>query len=267
MRALTSDGEVKPVLVPYLRVSTDDKGQDPQRQMARIAPWADLEGFILLKPEREEKSASKYGAFEREGFVRACERAKAAGAAGIIVEAPDRFSRQDPLVAVWELVEVRRRYGLEIFFASDSLESQKTTMGKLIIFFKLGISYDWVTEHTLKVMTGMAPKLGKGVFGRKPKKLSPQELDLVKELRGATGDTGWETIAVRINELRGVHRLTDRKAAKEKGVSSGSLRRMAREGVFGQDEMRRASTPDEIISSGRGQDPESEGVVSSGGPA
>jgi len=57
--------------------------------------------------------------------------------------------------------------------------------------------------------------------------------------------------------------MTDKKAAKEKGVSSGSLRRMAKDGDFGPEEMRRCGVPDEIISSRRDAESQKQGVDSS----
>src|SRR5438093_11174406 len=102
MRVLRADGSVRPSVLPYLRVSTDDKGQDPKRQLSSIGGWAEREEFQLLEPEEDiGTSASKVPALERPFFIRACERAEAAGAAGLIIETPDRFSRMDPMLAVW----------------------------------------------------------------------------------------------------------------------------------------------------------------------
>jgi hypothetical protein len=62
--------------VPYLRVSTDDKGQDPKRQLEVIRPWAEREGVTLLDAVLDEgTSATKTNPFERKKFLGACERA------------------------------------------------------------------------------------------------------------------------------------------------------------------------------------------------
>ena len=62
--------------VPYLRVSTDDKGQDPARQMVTIAPWAKANGVELLPEVVDEgTSASKTDPFQRAKFKAAIERA------------------------------------------------------------------------------------------------------------------------------------------------------------------------------------------------
>ena len=231
--------------VPYLRVSTDDKGQDPQRQLDVIRPWAEREGYGLLKPEEDiGTSGSKVPPLQRPKFVKACERAKAAGAEAILVEMPDRFSRQDPELAIWEKVEVRRVFGLEIFFACLPREFQITPMGRTMLTMQHAAAHMWVVDHTAKVNSGIARGKARGVkFGRKPKKLAQHEIELVMGLK-ARG-IGFEKAAIEINKLRGTLEMTDKKKAREKGVSSGSLRRMAAEGIF-DDEITKQGPPDEI---------------------
>ena len=218
--------------MPYLRVSTDDKGQDPQRQYDVIRPWADREGYALLAPESDiGTSGSKVPPLSRPNFMTACERARAAGAECILVEMPDRFSRQDPELAIWEKVEVRRRFGLEVFFACFPREFQVTPMGRCMITLQLAAANMWVVDHTAKVVSGMARGKARGVkYGRKPKQLAEHERNLVLQLRDE--GLGWEKIAVEINKARGLLERTDKKRAREAGVSSGSLRRMDREGLF-----------------------------------
>jgi len=264
---LTSDGNVRPALVPYLRVSTDDKGQDPKRQLGVIGPWAEREGFILLKAEEDEISGSKFAALERPFFIRACERAEAAGAVGIVLESPDRFSRMDPLIAVWELVEIKHRYKLDVYFAGYPLDVQKTAMGKLVVFLQMASAHQWVVDHTSKVVSGMNRKRAEGVkFGRKPKNLTAEEILVVRKRR-AEG-VGWEILAIELNEARGVHRIVDKSVAYERMVSSGSLRRMEKEGVFkvrdGTTEGSNSGVPDEIISSPAGALLREEGISESG---
>lgn len=225
-------------------MSTDDKGQDPQRQYDVIRPWADREGYALLAPESDiGTSGSKVPPLARERFLAACERAKAAGAECIVVEMPDRFSRQDPELAIWEKVEVRRRFGLEVFFACFPREFQVTPMGRCMITLQLAAANMWVVDHTAKVVSGMARGKARGVkYGRKPKELAAHEVALVYELRAK--NFGWEKIAIRINGDRGLLTHTDKKKARELGVSSGSLRRMEREGAFA-DGTATKSVPDE----------------------
>jgi len=118
--------------VPYLRCSTADRGQDPERQMMVIGPWAEREGVALLEPEIDEgTSATKTDPFERERFIEACDRAKAAGAFAIVVECSDRFSRQGAKLDAWAEVELERRYGLRLFRADKPLDQHDTMAGNV----------------------------------------------------------------------------------------------------------------------------------------
>lgn len=237
---LLPDGSVRPALVPYLRVSTDDKGQDPKRQLASIAPWAEREGFMLLPPEEDEgTSASKVPALERPVFISACKRASAAQARGVVLEDPSRFSRMDPMLAVWEMMEVRFRYGLEVYFTCVPLSFQTSPWGRLMVFMQMGQAHQWVVEHTQKTVSGMERRRAQGVrFGRKPKDITDDELLYV--VRRRAEGAGFEKLAVEINEMRGVHLLTDKAVAYRRQISSGVLRRLDAEGRFGQ--------PDETLS-------------------
>lgn len=111
--------------LPYLRVSTDDKGQEPLRQLDVIRPWAAREGVELLDPEIDEgTSASKTNSFDRARFIAACERAKAEGADAIVVEVGDRFGRRGSMESAWAEYEMGLRYGLS--FGGRTSRSRST---------------------------------------------------------------------------------------------------------------------------------------------
>lgn len=199
-------------LMPHYRCSTDDRGQDPLRQDGACRPWATRHGFVLLNPVVDNgTSAFKTLALDRPKFVEACERAKAAGCEGLLLESPDRFSRVDPFRAIWETVEVFDRYGLAIYFASAPLELQTTFAGKLLLFVQLAMSHDWAVGHASKVQLGMEKKKAEGVkFGRKTKDLTPAEWEWFdgEREKGA----GFDTLTVGLNERR----MLSAKTVKEK---------------------------------------------------
>jgi DNA invertase Pin-like site-specific DNA recombinase len=216
---------VSRLAVPYLRVSTDDKGQDPGRQMLSIEPWASREGLALLKPAVDNgTSASKVPALKRPVFLEACERAKAAGAEAIIMEVPDRFSRQSPDVAVWEQVEVERRYGLKLYFTCMTLEMQASPMGKVFIFMQQTTGYIWVEDHRKKVLSGNVRARARGQrLGRKPKEIAVEEVALIDGWRSE--GLGWETVANRLTFHRVGQGLTDKKVQRERTISASALKR------------------------------------------
>jgi DNA invertase Pin-like site-specific DNA recombinase len=211
--------------IPYLRVSTDDKGQDPGRQMEVIRPWADREGVTLLEAVIDEgTSASKTDPFERPKFLAACERARTAGASALVVECSDRFSRQGSKLDSWAEVELERRYGLALLRADKSLEQHGSMVGAVTDSIAAEGARAWVKAHASKVRSGMARKKAEGArYGRPAKPLTAAELAKATELRGK--GLGWRRIALVLSEDRGAFRITDPKRSKSLRVSYSHVRR------------------------------------------
>lgn len=211
-------------LVPYYRVSTDDKGQDPERQRIACEPWAEREGFHLLPPTLDiGTSASKIPALHRPLFHEVCQRAQASKAAGIIMETPDRFSRFDPDLAIWEKVEVERKFNVRLYFACMSREMQETPMGKCFLFMQQAAAHQWVEDHRKKVLSGNVRARARGQrLGRMPKAVSFEEERLIVEWRK---EHGWEKIAQLVTAHRGAHLLTDAKERRRQSISASALKR------------------------------------------
>ena len=213
------------VAVPYLRVSTDDKGQDPVRQMEVIAPWAAGEGIALLPPVIDEgTSASKTNPFERERFLDACRAAGNAKAQAIVVECSDRFSRQGSKLDAWSEVELERRFGLRLLRADKGLEAHGSMVAAVTDTIHAESAKAWVSAHASKVRSGMARARDKGVrYGRPPKDLTPAEVELVRRLR-AEGK-GWRRCALAVSEARGAFRIADPDKRRRATVSHSHIRR------------------------------------------
>ena len=164
------------IAIPYLRVSTDDRGQDPERQLEVIRPlWAAREEVTLLDAEIDEgASATKTNPFERPRFIAACERAKAGGATAIVVEVADRFCRQGAKEDGWAEIELRRRYGLRLLRADKPLDQHGTLVGDVGDALKAEVAREWVREHSKKVRSGMAKaKMDGGHVGRPARSSRP----------------------------------------------------------------------------------------------
>lgn len=217
--------------------------------MLLIGPWAEREKITLLKPAVDNgTSASKIPALKRPVFLEACERAKAAGAEAIVMEVPDRFSRQDPDVAIWEKVEIERRYGLRLYFACMTLEMQTSAMGKVFLVMQQTNGYIWVEDHRKKVLSGNVRARARGQrLGRKPKEIALEEVPIIDAWR-EQDKFGWETIANKLNERRGVHLLTDKKVSRSRGISASALKRWdkTRRAPSESSEIAEAATPVEI---------------------
>lgn len=212
--------------VAYVRVSTDDKGQDPARQLEVIRPWGEREGVELAGVVTDEgTSASKTDPFARPRFVEACERAREAGVAGIVVETADRFTRQGSAEDAWAEVELRRRYGLALYRADKPLAHHGTTVGRVLDTIKAEGAHTWAVEHARKVRSGMAKAKREGrSVGRPPKELTAEELALVERLR-AEGH-GWRSIALVVSRARGAFDVADPARRNALTVSHMHVRRL-----------------------------------------
>lgn len=208
---------------PYIRTSTDDKGQNPERQAGIIRRWAAAEGVTLLDPIIDEgSSASKDDAFTRPLFVAACERAAAANADAIVLEEPDRLSRLDGDVFGWTRHELRRRYGLRALFACFPLEMQDHMIGRILAGVKAEMGHEWVKQHSARVRSGMAQAKAEGRrVGRPRVELTTTELDLVESMRHTHG---WPTIAHELSRRRGAFDVADRELQRRRSVSGPTIK-------------------------------------------
>ena len=215
-----------PRAVAYVRVSTDDRGQDPARQLEVIRPWCEREGVLLLDVITDEgTSASKTDPFERKKFLAACARAKAIGATALVVECSDRFSRQGSKIDAWAEVQLERVHGLRLLRADKTLAAHGSMIGNVGDSIHAEGAKAWAVAHGQKVSVGMAKKKrdeGK-TWGRPPKPLTPAEVEKVKELR-AKGD-GWRLCAEEVSRMRGRDRVADKDAKRKRSVSHSHVRR------------------------------------------
>jgi DNA invertase Pin-like site-specific DNA recombinase len=214
------------IAIPYLRVSTDDKGQNPRRQLEVIEPWAEREGVELLEPVIDEgSSASKLSPFERPRFVKACELARNHRAMAIIVECADRFSRQGQKKDGWAEEELGRRFGLRLLRADKPLEQHGTLAGDLGDAFKAEFAREWVREHARKVKSGIARAKREGRHvGRPRKQLELEEIVLIRKMHAA--GVGLRRIALKVSELRGAFGLADPSHRRRRSISHQHVKRI-----------------------------------------
>lgn len=208
--------------VLYLRVSTDDKGQNPERQKDLLESWCKDQGVQLLGIFTDVgTSATKTNPFERPVFLEALRVAQLERAA-ILVEKHDRFTRQGSHEYGWAITELKRNeVPVDLWIASKgSIEDQSREMvGALTDAIEAEAGAKWSRDHSSRVASGMktASKAGKHV-GRPPKKLSEQEYELARIL--SADGKGVRYIASIINKGRGLYDRSDiQHAIRKHGVS------------------------------------------------
>jgi len=207
--------------VAYIRVSTKDKGQNPERQKEILEAWAIQEGVDLIASLVDVgTSATKTNPFERPVFTRAVALAQKEGAA-LLVEKHDRFTRQGSHEYGWAITELRRRDPpVELWVASKGgwEDQDREFIGALQDAMEAESASKWARDHGARVKSGMrtAKKARKHV-GRPRKCLTGAELDFAKDLQDQ--GKGVRAIATAINRERGLYDRADpENAIRKHGV-------------------------------------------------
>jgi len=218
------------VVQPYLRVSTDDKGQDPARQMRVIEPWGLSERVGLLPPIVDEgTSADKTSPFERPKFMEAVEIARFKGAKGILVETGDRFTRRGTRHFFYYAMELEKEYGLKLFEADQTLVQQESGLGEIMSAMRAQVAKEWMDTHKRRAREGAARRKAAGLpMGRPAKPFSPAEESFMLEARARQPPMAWRQLANKLCEMRGAFRVVDEKARERRMVSDGHVRRWIR---------------------------------------
>lgn len=209
--------------VLYLRVSTDDRDQNPERQAMLLQTWCDKHGVEVVATVVDNgTSATKTNPFERPKFMEALEMAEAISA-NILIEKLDRFCRQGGHEYGWAITELKRRpNSVELWIVSKGgpEDQAREVIGPIMDTMEAEVAAKNMRDHSERVASGMATAAKHGTktgrpIGRQPKPITAKELAAAKAAaRGVRGITN------AINEGRGLFKKADIQAAiKKHGVS------------------------------------------------
>ena len=136
----------------YARVSTDDKGQDPESQLVAIRQFAKDRNIEIVKEFRDEKTGTnddREGLDAMYGFkMRHPEVSK------LIVLDGDRLSRNMDDAAT--IIKNFNNLGVQIIYVADENLDLTTKEGKLINAFKSYGAQTYTDDHKIKVKAGLA---------------------------------------------------------------------------------------------------------------
>lgn len=208
--------------VLYLRVSTDDKNQNPERQRSDLETWCEKHGVSVVGSVVDEgTSATKTNPFERPAFLEAVESAQKEGAA-ILVLTHNRFTRQGSDEAAWARVELKRQNPpVAVWVASKGgpLDQDREVVGAIQDAVEDEFSRKWSKDHGSAVASGMrqARKEGRAI-GRPGKFITAKELEAARLKLGPKA--GVRKVRAEINRARGLYERADVESAiKKHGVS------------------------------------------------
>lgn len=201
-------------LVGYLRVSTDDKGQDPLRQQDVIQAWADRGGHEVIAWVVDEGTSGGTDPFQRQRVLEAIDLAEKQGATGIVVESVDRWTR-----------EGSQRLGMTEFFLkldhdltleiADLPPGMDAFTREIITGLMAACAKEFRRRLREQIKSGLARAKAhgwpRGRPGRKPKEpFSDKEKALVRGMVLEEG-LGVDKVALELSKLRGAWDVADRK--------------------------------------------------------
>lgn len=216
-------------LVAYCRVSTDDKGQNPERQRDLLLGAATRRGDEIVAWFMDEGTSGGVPPMERVQVIQAIKKAKELGADGILVESVDRWTRVGPLDFFQSSATLQLRHKLELIVADEpqGMDAMAREIFRSIMAIVAKAFRERLREQ-IKSGLARAKKEGwkNGVPGRQPKpNLEPHEIAYVKEQKalGRKG-CGWGRMALVLTQRRGALEVVDKKARIRRTVTASWLR-------------------------------------------
>lgn len=214
-------------LIAYLRVSTDDKGQDPDRQKRVIQAWAATNKHEVTEFVKDEGTSGATPPLNRQAVREALQLAEDTGADGIVVESTDRWTRggwQDLGVSMFLM---QTEHGGKKLIIAD-LPQGDEFVAELLGGIMASVAKEFRRRLRAQIKSGLANAKAKGwpngEPGRLPKPdLTDEELKTVNLCR-ASG-MGWRRSALEISKGRGAYDVADPKAQKERAISQTWLRK------------------------------------------
>lgn len=210
-------------LIAYLRVSTDDKNQDPERQRPVLEACAKRDGHEIVAWVIEKEPAGEgatYQTLDRPKVRVALDLAQEHKAGGIMVENVDRWTRRGSMDLGYSMFVLERDHKLKILFADlpaddfarDVLPPLMATLAKMDN-----------KRRSDQARTSAARKKMQGVrLGRPPKPdLTDDELQAVAVLVRA--GRGMRLAALEVSRLRGAFEVSDPAARRRRVVSASWL--------------------------------------------
>ncbi len=217
-------------LLAYLRVSTEDKGQDPERQADVIKAWALKEGHEILGFVTDMGTSGAIPPMMRESVKETIAIATERGAEGIAVEAIDRWTRggMDELAVSRFFLRLDHKLNLRV---ANSPVGLPPAFEKLWDGMMAAAAEAWLERHRQAVKTGYARARKNGFPNGRPgpkekPSLTRDELDYLSTLKPAKGRkrVGWRIQANELSKRRGAYDVVDPKMQRQRRVGPTWLR-------------------------------------------
>ena len=163
----------------YARVSTKDKGQSVENQLAQLREFCERQGYVIHDEYMDDESGTK-GKRERAGFARLFEDAGKRKFDVVLVWSLDRFTREGIQKTIFYLQQldglgVNFKSYTEQYLDTDNELIRHVVLGMLAYFAKL--QREKISENT---KSALARKKAQGVKLGQPSKFDRYRADLVQ---------------------------------------------------------------------------------------
>lgn len=196
----------------YARVSTKDKGQDTENQLAQLRQYAAKQDWTVI--EFVDHETGKHA--NRSGFTALFAAASRREIDVVLVWALDRFTREG-ILETFEHINRLSKFG--VLFESLTEPQFRTTgaTGELMLAIAAWIAKQERIRISERTKAGLSTARAKGKVLGRPRKVFRR--DLAEELRA--GGMSWRKIEKRL----GVPQATIRKALAERKLHENTEKR------------------------------------------
>ena len=188
-------------VVIYARVSTDDKEQNPERQILKCKEYCDLKNHEVVETI-EEYMTGDSNPFKRPKGERLLELKHE----GIVIFSMDRLTREHPIKVI-QMLNNMKNQGIKIISITEPAFNMESEFSDLLIYMMTWFNNYFLTKLKRDTKAGMerARKEGK-IIGRPKIKFNQY----------------------RAYQLLFIDKLSQRKVSEELGVSLTSINRFKR---------------------------------------
>lgn len=158
-------------VVIYARVSTDDKEQDPERQVLKCKQYCELKEHNILQIVKENHKGDSPP--ESRGGFKTINMAKTEA---IMVFSIDRLTRQHP-VKVMTLLNYYQTAGIKIISVTEPIFNMESEFAELLQYFLAWWNNYFLKKLSRDVKSGLERAKAKGkILGRPKVKINEYEV-------------------------------------------------------------------------------------------
>jgi putative DNA-invertase from lambdoid prophage Rac len=148
-------------VVLYVRVRTDDKDQDPERQFLKCRQYCELHGHEIVGTYQDHETGDS-DPFKREHGAHLLEN----DPEGIVIFSMDRLTRQHP-VKVIQLIDYLKGRSIKVISITEPVFNMENEMGEVMLYLMGWFNNYFLRKLTRDIKSGMDKVRAQGkVIGR-----------------------------------------------------------------------------------------------------